>query len=183
MSELSSDGNAVFVSSLNPTAQETPSLSDLSDRDKPWDKHRGNADKASRHYKGTDEFDKYSQRIDFCSQLLDFRLVPDQDEGELRLKLNAARFCRVRTCPVCQWRRSLVWKAKAYQVLPKIVEAHKSYRWLFLTLTVRNCKITELKETLVWMNKSWQRLIQLKAFPAVGWLRSSFYLVNCDQIN
>jgi hypothetical protein len=29
--------------------------------------------------------------------------------------LSASRFCRVRTCPVCQWRRSLMWKAKAYQ--------------------------------------------------------------------
>lgn len=148
------------------------SLSDLSEKDKPWDKHRGNADKVANHYRGS-EFGQYATRINFCSQLLDFRLVPDADEGELKLKLSAARFCRVRTCPVCQWRRSLMWKARAYKVLPKIVNDFPKHRWLFLTLTVKNCHITELRETLVWMNKAWQRLSQLKAFPAEGWLRST----------
>jgi plasmid rolling circle replication initiator protein Rep len=153
--------------------QDSPGLSDLSERDKPWDKHRSNADKASNHYRGSKEFHRYAERIDICSQLLDFRLVPDQDQGEIKLKLSAARFCRVRNCPVCQWRRSLMWKAKAYKVLPKIVAKYPTHRWLFVTLTVKNCPITELKETLTWMNKSWQRLTQLKAFPAIGWLRST----------
>lgn len=169
-----SEGSAtdgISIGSIVP--DDSPALSDLSERDKPWDKHRGNADKASNHYRGSKEFDKYSQRIDFCSQLLDFRLVPDQADGLIKLKLSSARFCRVRTCPVCQWRRSLRWKAKAYKVLPRIVAQYPNHRWLFVTLTVKNCPITELKETLVWMNKSWQRLTQLKAFPAIGWLRST----------
>lgn len=151
----------------------SPCLSDLSDRDKPWDKHRKNSDKASNHYRGTKEFDKYANRMDFCSQLLDFRLVPEGDKGELKLKLDAARFCRVRHCPVCQWRRSLMWKAKAFKILPMVVEAYPKYRWLFLTLTIRNCAITELRDTLQWMNKSWQRMVQRKKFPAIGWVRST----------
>jgi plasmid rolling circle replication initiator protein Rep len=175
MSETpSGDGFAISVAQSPELSNGTdePSLSDLSEKDKPWDKHRGNADKVANHYRGS-EFQKYAQRVDICSQLLDFRLVPDADEGELKLKLSSARFCRVRTCPVCQWRRSLMWKAKAYKVLPKIVKDFPTHRWLFLTLTVKNCHITELKETLTWMNKSWQRLTQLKAFPAEGWLRST----------
>lgn len=176
MSDIpSGDGSAYSVAPSPELSNgaDTPALSDLSKKDKPWDKHRGNADRAANHYRGTDEFEKYSQRIDVCSQLLDFRLVPDADEGELKLKLSAARFCRVRTCPVCQWRRSLMWKARAYKVLPRIVADFPKHRWLFLTLTVRNCPISELKDTLVWMNKSWQRLTQLKAWPAEGWLRST----------
>jgi plasmid rolling circle replication initiator protein Rep len=175
MSETpSGDGFAISVAQSPELSNGTdaPSLSDLSEKDKPWDKHRGNADKVANHYRGS-EFQKYAQRVDICSQLLDFRLVPDADEGELKLKLSSARFCRVRTCPVCQWRRSLMWKAKAYKVLPKIVKDFPTHRWLFLTLTVKNCHITELKETLTWMNKSWQRLTQLKAWPAEGWLRST----------
>lgn len=170
----SGDGFAISVAQSPELSNGTdaPSLSDLSQKDKPWDKHRGNADKVANHYRGS-EFRQYAQRIDFCSQLLDFRLVPDAEQGELKLKLSSARFCRVRTCPVCQWRRSLMWKAKAYKVLPKIVKDFPTHRWLFVTLTVKNCQITELKETLVWMNKSWQRLTQLKAFPAEGWLRST----------
>ena len=155
------------VSSLH---DETPTLSDLSPRDKPWDKHRSNADKVANHYAGS-EFHRYSDRMTFCSELLDFKLAPTE-EGAYALKLSSARFCRVRHCPVCQWRRSLMWKAKAYKVLPKIVEAYPKHRWLFLTLTQRNCKITELRQTLTDMNKAFKRLTELKAFPSVGWLKS-----------
>ena len=146
-------------------------LSDLSERDKSWDKHRGNSDKVATYYRGIEEFEKYAERIDFCSQLLDFCLVVE--EQEYKLKLNMARFCRVSHCPVCQYRRSLMWKAKAYKILPSVVEAYPGYRWLFLTLTVRNCQITELRNTLQWMNQSWRRMNQRKKFLAVGWIRST----------
>jgi plasmid rolling circle replication initiator protein Rep len=149
---------------------ETLTLSDLSPRDKPWDKHRTNVDRAAKHYVGS-EFQNYAERMSFCSELLDFKLVPD--DGCYALKLSSARFCRVRHCPVCQWRRSLMWKSKAYKVLPQIVEKYPKHRWLFVTLTQRNCKITELRQVLKDMNKAFQRLSELKAFPAVGWLRST----------
>lgn len=146
-------------------------LQDVSQRDKPWDKHRKNADKAANHYRGTGDYDRYATRIDFCSQLLDFKLVAG--DHEYKLKLDTAKFCRVRHCPVCQWRRSLAWKAKAFKILPMVVEAFPKHRWLFLTLTVRNCKITELRDTLQWLNQSWQRMSQRKNFPAIGWIRST----------
>lgn len=152
---------------------DTPALSNMSERDKPWDKHRGNSDTIADHYRTDRDYQRYADRIDFCSQFLDFKLVPDNERGLLKLKLNSARFCRVRHCPVCQWRRSLMWKAKVYKILPKVVEAYPTFRWLFVTLTVRNCKITELRETLQWMNKSWQRLVQRKQFPAIGFIRST----------
>ena len=155
----------------NEVGTNAPELGELSDRDKPWDKHRKNADKAANHYRGDVDFDKYATRMDFCSQLLDFRLVPQ--DSEYKLKLDKASFCRVRHCPVCQWRRSLMWKAKAFKILPMVVEAYPKYRWLFLTLTIRNCKVTELRDTLQWMNQSWQRMVQRKKFPAIGWVRST----------
>lgn len=164
-------GNTPIVSPNDVTVNDTPALSDLSDRDKPWDKHRGNADKIANYYRG-EEFGKYAERVDLCSQLLDFKLTPDVEAGELKLKLSDARFCRVRHCPVCQWRRSLMWKAKAFKILPSVVKDYPTYRWLFLTLTVKNCEIADLRETLIWMNKSWERLTKLKKFPAVGWIKS-----------
>jgi len=175
MSEKTSDGGTYSVSPQPDVENsiDTTALSDLSQRDKPWDKHRGNADRAANHYRGKEHFNRYAQRIDSCSQLLDFRLVPEGKDGLLKFKLSSARFCRVRHCPVCQWRRSLMWKAKAYKVLPKIIADFPNYRWLFVTLTVRNCEVTDLKETLQWMNKGWQRLVQLKKFPAIGWIRST----------
>ena len=151
---------------------DAPSLMDLSKRDKPWDKHRGNADRVQAHYWNSAEFQAYAQRVSLCSQLLEFNLVPDKDAGELKLKLTNSRFCRVRHCPVCQWRRSLMWKAKAYKVLPKIVERYPKHRWLFVTLTVKNCPITELRQTLQHMNQSFKRMTLRKLWPAEGWLKS-----------
>ena len=146
-------------------------LRDLSDKDKAWDKHRSSSDKVANHYRGTEEYGKYAARIDFCAQLLEFRQV--EDENEYKLKLDGARFCRVRHCPVCQWRRSLMWKAKAYKILPTVTKKYSNCRWLFLTLTVKNCQITKLRNTLQWMNYSWQRMVQRKKFPAIGWIRST----------
>lgn len=152
--------------------QQSISLSDVSPQDKPWDKHRSFADRVEGFYKSSSEFQRYGERIHYCSELLQFGLALQDDES-LKLKLRAARFCRLRHCPVCQWRRSLRWKARAYKVLPKVVEAYPTSRWLFLTLTQKNVPITELRETLKAMNRGFQRLVQLKAWPAVGWLRST----------
>jgi plasmid rolling circle replication initiator protein Rep len=91
----------------------------------------------------------------------------------MQMKLRGARFCRLRHCPVCQWRRSLRWKAKAYKVLPRIVERHPSHRWLFLTLTQKNVPIDQLRDTMSRMNKGFRRMADYKDFPAVGWLRST----------
>jgi plasmid rolling circle replication initiator protein Rep len=165
-------GDTNSVSPKPTTANSpAPTLSELSPQDKPWDKHRAFADTVESHYRGSD-FDSYATRIHFCSELLQFGLTP-ADDSTIRLKLRSARFCRVRHCPVCQWRRSLMWKAKAYKVLPKIVEKYPEHRWLFLTLTIKNTEITTLRETLKSMNAGFQRLAQKKAFPAIGWLRST----------
>ncbi|NEQ78473.1 MAG: protein rep [Okeania sp. SIO2C9] len=163
-----------FVRSIIPPPSKPKKdgipLSDLSERDKPWDVHRAESDRIEQHYQGT-EFQSYADRIHFCSDFLDFILAP-HTEGELRLKLYSARFCRVRTCMVCCWRKSLRWKAKAYQMLPRFIDDHPAYRFLFLTLTVKNCEIWELRETLDWMNKGFTRLSRLKAFPGEGWIKS-----------
>jgi plasmid rolling circle replication initiator protein Rep len=66
-----------------------------------------------------------------------------------------------------------MWKAKAYQFLPNVVEKYPTHRWLFLTLTLRNCSISELRDTLTQMHKSFERMVKLKAFPGAGWIKST----------
>lgn len=163
---------ASSLSSSNDDSNSTLALSDISERDKPWDIHRANSDCVSGHYSGT-EFQSYSDRIRDCSQLLDFRLIPDSSEGAYKLKLSSARLCHCRQCLVCAWRRSLVYKARAYKTLPKVVEDFPTARYLFLTLTVKNCAISELRETLKWMGQSFARMSKLKDFPAIGYLRTT----------
>lgn len=174
MSVISPDGDDILFHSISsPDAfYQDLNLGDLSEKDKVWDKHKANSDKVSDFYQSS-SYNRYSQRINDCSQLLDFKLAPDQQEGVLKLKLSSARFCRVRHCPVCQWRRSMMWKAKAYQLFPKVIADYPAYRWLFLTLTVKNCPIDQLRDTLAWMNKSFTRLSQLKIFPGLGWIKST----------
>lgn len=172
MSEKS--GRRIRASSLPNSAeavQSTPALRDLSERDKIWDKHRANADVVAQYYAGT-EFESHSTAINFCSQLLEFALTPDANEGAYKLKLRAAKFCRKRHCPVCQFRRSLRWKAKAHKMIPKVMRDYPKCRWLFVTLTLKNCKIDELRATLAWINESYKRLTRLKEFPALGWIKS-----------
>ena len=175
MSDENSDADIAVsslpLSSKNQKSTDALSLSDLSERDKPWDKHKHNSDRVSDHY-ARSQYNKYSQRTKSCAEMLDFRLVPESEDGVYKLKLAAARFCRVRHCPVCQWRRSLMWKAKAYQALPKVVQDYPKHRWLFLTLTLKNCPIQELRSTLDHMNKSFIRLTKLKDWPGVGWIKS-----------
>ena len=154
--------------------QNVPTLTDVDPTGKTWEKHRINADKIAEYYTQADNdtFNEYAWRLKSCSEWLEFRLVPEETADTLKLKLTNARFCRVRHCPVCQWRRSMMWKAKAYQILPQVVTDYPKYRWLFITLTVRNCNIEELRETLDEINKAFKRLSELKAWPAKGWVKS-----------
>ena len=158
----------IVTSSLS---DEYTFLESLSEKDKPWDKHRKNADIVSDYYK-QGGMDSHAERVSLCSQLLEFKIVPAKQGEQQKLKLASAKFCRVRHCPICQWRRSLRWKAKAYENLPKVVADYPGGRWMFLTLTMKNCQLTDLRETLHHLNQSFRRLTQLKAFPGIGWIKS-----------
>ena len=145
-------------------------LSDLSPKDSRWDSHRRSASQVSALYSQGGLL-RYSERIQDCSRWLEFALCSD-DKGEVALKLFSTQFCRVRFCPVCQWRRSLMWVARLSQALPKLLADYPKSRFLFLTLTLRNCPIEDLRVTVGEMSKAWQRLSQRKAFPALGFLKS-----------
>ncbi|MCE4093448.1 protein rep, partial [Klebsiella pneumoniae] len=84
-------------------------------------------------------YERYGARMACCGGLLRFGWSTLKATGETRLRLREAHFCRVRHGPVCQWRRSLMWQARFYQSLPRIVADYPDSRWMFLTLTVRNC--------------------------------------------
>ena len=149
-------------------------LTDYSPRDRPWDIHRAQAQTVEGVYSGT-VFDSLAGRIRDCTGYLGFVWSdPDPETGELHLRLRSAHFCRVRHCPVCQWRRSLLWQARFLKALPSIEQNYPSARWLFLTLTVRNCKLTDLRRTIQDMNKAWNRFVQRKEFDVVqGWIRTT----------
>jgi plasmid rolling circle replication initiator protein Rep len=145
-------------------------LSDISPVDKPWDIHRAQSDELAKLYK-TVGYSRYSDRISDCSQWLTYAMKAN-DDGDVKLKLREARFCRVRHCLVCQWRRSLMWRARFIKALPEIQKVFPTGRWIFVTLTVKNCELTNLRATLSWMNAAWKKLLLRKEFPALGFIKS-----------
>jgi plasmid rolling circle replication initiator protein Rep len=147
-------------------------LTDYSPKDKPWDAHKGHTARVGTLY-DQGGYQRLSERLGNCAEFLRFGWLPDHETGELTLKLSSARFCRVRHCPICQWRRSLMWIARFLKKLPAIESDYPKARWLLLTLTVRNCSVTELRDTLTVMNRAWQRMVQKKVWPGIGFARST----------
>lgn len=172
-------------SATNCSSSKTPvkqdSLESYSKRDAVWDAHRSDCEDVADIYSGAEDFTRYAERMGDCSGFLTFGWADNRETGESALKLRKASFCRVRHCPVCQWRRSLMWQARFYQALPDLVEKHPSARWIFLTLTVKNCDIKDLRTTVQHMNQSWQRLIKRKDFaPVLGWVRTTEVTLGAD---
>ena len=120
-------------------------LADLSPTGKarPWAEHRREADLLAYVYDDVD--DRKAARLRSCAPRLTFEVK--QEGGGLRLR--NAWFCRVRLCPVCQWRRAL----KVYGQTTQIIDAANAsrpagYGWIMLTLTVRNVDGLDLANEL-----------------------------------
>lgn len=152
-----------------PDGVDVP-LTSISDRDSVWDSHRVDTLIVQEMYALESEFERYSERMGDCSGWLKFGF--NEVNG---MVLKQACFCRVRFCGMCQWRKSLLWKALMYQAYDEIMKKHPTHRFVFLTLTIKNPLIGDLRETIQYMNKSWQRLIKRKEFMGVvdGWIRTT----------
>lgn len=164
------------VNGFGPPAgniSESDYLSDLSPSHRPWDDHRAEADEVGGIFgaSAVRRHQRYAERVAACAQMLEFAARdPPADGREVTLK--NAWFCRVRHCPVCQWRRSLQWQARVYQALPRLMADFPESRFIFTTFTIRNCRVENLRYTLGQLALAWKRLIQLRTWPALGWVRS-----------
>ena len=149
---------------------------------KPFHEHKFDNAATAALYWQQEEFRRLSFRMDKCAGFLEFEERKEPKTGDTRLKLVKAMFCKVRYCPICQWRRSMLWKARFYSALPAVIQANPKARFLFLTLTVKNCSIKDLRETLEKMNKAWQKLIKRKEFGTVlGWVRATEVTYSNDK--
>ncbi len=167
---MSTDNDSSF-----PVVKQGTSLSAYAPDEKPWDTHREEAqtmEKILMPYED-ERIQHLRDRILQCSPWLIFAHTTP-DERNRTFKLHETTFCRVRTCPVCQWRRSMRHVARFLEALPKITAEYPNHRWLHLTLTVKNCAIRELRETIREMNVAWKRFMHLKAFKTavLGYVRN-----------
>ena len=162
--------------SANPSAVKANSLvwlADESPRDKPWDDHHSSASQiAIMLSRSADKWhQQLASRMCTCAPWLQFSDAINRETGEIKFKLTDASFCRVRMCPICQWRRALRWSARMLEALPEIEKAYPSHRWLMLTLTVKNCELDDLAATLKVIRYGWRKMTGVKAWPAVGAIR------------
>lgn len=151
---------------------EVEVLAKVSRKDRVWDLHRSSCQWLAHIYQGAEEHPKLikrASRMDACSPELFFDLV--QEETGVRYQLANAHFCHVRTCPVCQWRKSLRHKARFLEAMKRLLpKIGTEVKWVFLTLTVRNCDISQLRETIKGMNEAWDRLQRSMSKKSDWWL-------------
>ncbi|MEK4444376.1 protein rep [Niallia sp. FSL K6-0077] len=100
---------------------------------------------------------KKAQKIRDCANKLVFKT-----SGET-LKLYQTWFCKVRLCPMCNWRRSIKIAYQNKRIVETVNEREK-VEWVFLTLTVKNCSSESLSETVEGVYKGFKRLCNYKAF-------------------
>jgi plasmid rolling circle replication initiator protein Rep len=119
--------------------------------------------------------ERKAERMNECADTLVFKSTP---EG---LKLYQAWFCKVRLCPMCNWRRSLKIAYQNKRIVETINQREK-VNWLFLTLTVKNTDAENLSETISAMFKAWNRLVGYKAFKTAvkGYFRALEVTRNRD---
>jgi len=67
-------------------------------------------------------------------------------------------YCKHRSCPICQWRKSLRYCSKIHRTLDQNPSLLKD-KWIYLTLTVRNCGVRDLRATIEYMKQAFRRLM------------------------
>lgn len=122
------------------------------------------------------------QRLDdlkSCGSYLRFGHYSD-DSGRVRCKLDRASFCRVRLCPICQWRRGLKLFGQMKELMPVMISRYPKCRYLFVTLTVKNCEMSALGTTLDLLNKAFVKLTKIERLNLVlrGYVRALEITIN-----
>lgn len=133
-----------FLTDINPKGKE-----------RPW------AERKQKNLFLADVFDRnLMQNVAFkvrnCGTMLTFRKYED---GQMQLK--DANFCKVRLCPLCNWRRSVLIYGQVSKIMDWF-EKQYDYRYVFVTLTVKNCEALELSKTIRKLLTDFHNLVRLK---------------------
>lgn len=128
-------------------------------KERPWARHKGNAMKLCDMYHKAREVDKgciSDSRLRSLEECASYLLFGVDDEG--RKKLHGANFCRLRTCPMCNWRKSLKLFGQVSKIVDVVLAEKPSTRFIFATFTVKNCSGDELANALALLNQAFSYL-------------------------
>jgi plasmid rolling circle replication initiator protein Rep len=132
---------------------------------------------------------KKANKILGCSSLVVYEHYQSDTTGKERWMLEHADFCMLRTCLVCNWRRSVRNRMKLealvnyiftenYKAHPKLTDPARLNNPLFLTLTIPSIKAENLKDAIKLLLSGWRTLTrngkrsQLWSQGLVGFWRS-----------
>ena len=111
-----------------------------------------------------------------CGSFVTGSIVEDKQTKKQIFKIEHANFCKVRLCPMCQWRRGAKMQTQMIQVFEYINQAYDfGVRYIFMTLTVPNPTADELSEKIDEMQKAWKVLtsdFRKMRRSMRGWYRS-----------
>lgn len=127
-----------------------------SGKERPWESKKIVSEITAENFEGAGLFKK-AERMKSCADTLVFKYTGES------LKLHQTWFCKVRLCPMCNWRRSIKVATQNKRIVETVNERFK-LQWVFLTLTVKNCKPETLQETLEGMFDGFNRLTKYKSF-------------------
>lgn len=129
-------------------------------KERPWKLHKQENLQLVKIYKTAREkninliTDSRLFDLEHCADTL---LFAENAKGKKKLK--SANFCRLRLCPMCQWRRSLKMFGQVQMITDKILERDKSTRFLFATFTVKNVDAENLETCINILNNKFLYLV------------------------
>lgn len=129
-----------------------------SGRVRPWRDKKIMNNALSQIYLAVDE--AKAERLSACANFLGYTSVGDKKT------LTSANFCRVRLCPICQWRRSLKLYSQVSKIFSAIELDKPGLKYIFVTLTVPNVQAQALNDTINSMMIAWNKFTKYKDFSA-----------------
>lgn len=122
---------------------------------------------------------KRAGRVMECGTYIEGDIVQVADKQ--LLKITHANFCKIRLCPMCQWRRAAKVQTQMLQVFDLL--RPQKYRYLLLTLTIPNPDGSHLKDKVDEMHKAWDKLTKRREVKRVlqGYYRSLEVTHNLDK--
>jgi plasmid rolling circle replication initiator protein Rep len=104
---------------------------------------------------------KYAERMRDCCSKIKFLECPN---GYMRFK--DARFCRVRGCPMCEWRRSRYVAKVVCRASVATLEQYPKLHPILFHFPFLECDANQIKQSLNTLKMGWGKLSSLKLWKA-----------------
>jgi plasmid rolling circle replication initiator protein Rep len=154
-----------------PQSQSNITLTELAPKTKIWSDLKCLGEQIANNLESVDEHK--AKKLRECCRSLEAGERADPITGAIELYPFTRWSCGLRICPICQWRKTLRWRSKLFNALPKLTIKYPNARFIHLTLTVKDCVLSDLKSEIATLNQAYARLLRAKDLAGVmGWVKA-----------